>query len=70
MQSNDGVGLHQRQSVGPIVPDPGQEEPRDPIGLLKARSLDGTLQDDNLLPQREILKGQIPVGRQAGDQGS
>ena len=53
--SNDGLGLHQDQGLGPIVPCPGQEHPEESITLLQAGALDGALEDDNLLPQREIL---------------
>jgi hypothetical protein len=31
MPSNDGVQFHQRQGVGPIVPDLGQQNPKDSI---------------------------------------
>ena len=68
--SNDGVGLHQGQVLGPIVPRPGQEHPEDPIGLLQAGTLDRALEDHKLLSQREILEGQLPVGSQDGQQGS
>jgi hypothetical protein len=68
--SNNGIGLHQGQGVGPIVPRLGQDHPEDPIALLETGTLDGALKDGNLLPQREILKGQLTVGSQDGEQGS
>ena len=60
--SNDGIGLHQGQGVGPIAPSLGQEHPKDPIALPQARTLDGALEDDDLLPQREIIKGELAAG--------
>ena len=44
--------------------------PKDPIALLQAGTFDGALKDGNLLSEGEILKGQLPVGSQDGEQCS
>ena len=68
--ADDRLRLHDGERVGPVLPDLGQEHPKESIAVLQPRPLDGALEDDNLLPEREILKGQLPVGSQNGDQGS
>ncbi len=70
MPSDDGVRLHDGQATGPVLPAPGQQHPEEPIALFQAGAPDSALEDGNLLPQGEILKGQLAVGRQDGDQGS
>ena len=64
------AGQRAGERVGPVLPDLGREHPKESIAVLQPRPLDGALEDDNLLPEREILKGQLPVGSQNGNQGS
>ncbi len=68
--SDDGLGLHDGEYLGPVRPDPGQQGPEESVALLQMRTFDRALQDNDLLPQCEILKGQSSVGCQGGDQGS
>ena len=70
MPSDDGLGLHHGQSTGPVLPDLGQEHPEESIALLQAGPLGAALKDRNLLSEREILKGQLSVACQGGEQGS
>ncbi len=55
--SDDGLGLHDGEYLGPVRPDPGQQDPEESVALLQMRTFDRPLQDSDLLPQCEILKG-------------
>ncbi len=67
---DDRLGLHDGERVSPVLPDLGQEHPEESIAVLQAGPLGRALKDRNLLPQREILKGQVSVSCEDGDQGS
>mgnify|MGYP001817640798 CR=1 FL=1 len=62
--SDNGLGLDDREYLGPIRPDPGQENPKESVALFQMRTFDRTLQDSVLLPQCEILEGKLSVGCQ------
>ena len=68
--SNDCLGLYHGQATGPVLPEPGQQHPEESVALSQAGTLDRALQDCDLLPKGEILKGQFSVACQGGDQGS
>ena len=68
--SDDGLRFHDGERVSPARPDSGQQHPEEAVALLQMRTFDGPPQDRDLLPKCEILKGQLSVGRQNGNQGS
>jgi len=55
--SDNGLGLDDREHLGPVRPDPGQQNPKESVALFQMRTFDRTLQDRDLLPQGKILKG-------------
>ncbi len=70
MPSDDRLGSDDGEYLGPVRPDPGQQNPEESVALLQMRAFDRALQDSDLLPQCEILEGQVSVGCQDGNQGS
>ena len=68
--SDDGFGFHEGERLGPVFPDPGEQDPKESVAVRQVRTIDRPLQDSDLLPQSEILESQLPVGCQDGDQSS
>ena len=70
MPSDDGFGLHEGERLSPVCPDPGKQNPEESVALFQVKTVDRTLQNSDLLPQREVLDGHLSVACQDGDQGS
>jgi len=59
MPGHNCVGLYDQQGGTPVAPDSRQDRPEDAIALPETRSLGLLAQDGQLLPQGEVLCGQI-----------
>ncbi len=54
-------GSHDDEGLPPGGPHPGQPDPKEPIGPLKLRPVRRPLVDGQLLPQGEVLEGELAV---------
>ena len=54
-------GSHDDEGLLPGGPDSGQPDPKEPIALLKLRPVRRPLVDGQLLPQGEVLEGELAV---------
>ena len=68
--ADDCVRLDDKQMATPLVADPAEQDPERAIGGSEARSTGRTLQDRDLVPQGEVLEGQLLSGAQARDAGA
>ena len=48
--SDDSLGLHDGEDLGPVLPNPGQQGPKEAVAVLQMRTFDSALKDRNLLP--------------------
>jgi hypothetical protein len=55
MPTDHGLGYDQDERLVPGPPDPRQEHPESSITRLQPRLLDGSSQDPDLVPEREVL---------------
>jgi hypothetical protein len=68
--SDNGLGFDDSEHLGPVFPYPGEQDPEESVALFQKKTFDRTLQDSDLLPQCEILEGQLSLGCQGGNQSS
>jgi hypothetical protein len=64
---DDGIRLDDNQMAPPVRADPGERNPESTIGGPELRSSGCPLQDFDLVPQGEVLDGQLLTGAQARD---
>ena len=53
----NGRGLHDDETGPPTRPDAGQPDPEDPVPSSQPGSADGSLEDEELMAEREVLEG-------------
>jgi hypothetical protein len=70
MPADDGIRLDDNQMPSPVAADPGQDDPQSPIRGPQPRSSGCSLQDFDLVPQGEVLEGQLLAGAQIRDAGA
>ena len=56
MPFDDRVGFNDDQCVPPILPEPSEANPKEPIPLTKLRPLDRAIEDEKLLPEDKDLR--------------
>ncbi len=59
MPAKNGIGLHDDEDGAPIRPESGQPSPEDAVALPELRPFRALLQDGELLPEDEVLGGQL-----------
>jgi hypothetical protein len=62
MPADDGIRLDHNQMPPPVPAEPGEEDPESPICGSEPRSPGRSLQDFDLVPQGEVLEGQLVAG--------
>ena len=70
MPPDNGLRLHDGECLSPVRPDPGQQDPEQSVAFLEMGTFRRALQNGDLLPQCEVLEGQLSVASQGGDDGS
>jgi len=61
LPAQHGGGSHDDEGLPPSGPHSGQPDPKEPIALLKLRPVRRPLVDGQLLPQGEVLEGELAV---------
>ena len=56
MPSENGRGLNNDEASSPAGPEPREPEPEDTVAATKSRAADGSLQDDQLMTQGDVLE--------------
>ncbi len=64
MLAYSSLGLNDVKKVAPARSNPGQNDPEQPICVCQPWPRMAMLEDGELLPQDEVLKGQLPLGTQ------
>src|SRR5260370_24507713 len=59
--AQDGVRGDDYQSLPPASPQPGQRDPKEPVAPAQPRPVRRSLVDGQLLPQGEVLEGELAV---------
>ena len=59
MPSDDGLGFSNHQGGPPITPHSREENPERAVTLAQVNALDRALKDVQLLPERQVLNGQV-----------
>jgi hypothetical protein len=62
MPTDDGIRLDDKQMAPPVRADPGEKNPESPIRGPQPRSPGCSLQNFDLVPQGEVLEGQLLAG--------
>ena len=57
MPGEDGGGLHDDEAGAPVGPDAGQSDPEDPVPPRQMGSDHGSLEDEELMAECEVLEG-------------
>jgi hypothetical protein len=68
MPAHDPIGLDEHQGVAPVPPRLQQYDPEESVARAQLWTSDGALQGSQLLPKRQVLKGDGPVA--AADQSN
>jgi hypothetical protein len=66
MPPDDGVWLDEGQRLSPISPEPRQDHPEGSIPVRQAWPFSISLQDIELMPEREIFQNQLAMRIQRG----
>lgn len=66
MPVHDGGGLDEEESSGPARPDAAQPDPEESITILEPWFPALPLEYHQLMPKRDVLKGEIPPTLQRG----
>src|SRR5258708_20017273 len=61
LPAQDGVRGDDYQSLPPASPQPGQRDPKEPVAPAQPRPVRRSLVDGQLLPQGEVLEGELAV---------
>ncbi len=61
MPTDHGLGFHNDQTGFPLSPEVVKQDPQCPVGIKKPWSFDLPLEDDQLMPQGQVLQDQAYV---------
>jgi hypothetical protein len=67
MPAHDRIGLDEHKGVAPVLPRVHQDDPEESVARAQLWTFDRTLQSSQLLPKRQVLKGDrsVPAADQA-----
>ena len=61
MPTHNGVGLNDNEDRTPMLKEPREPDPEDPVALLEPRTFRSPLKNCKLLSQGEILGGEFSL---------
>jgi hypothetical protein len=68
MPGEDGGGLHDDEAGAPVGPEAGQPDPEDPVPSRQMGSDHGSLEDEELMTEGEVLEGDGRRPKEPGTQ--